>query len=200
YRHMSSDGKHDFRISTRHDRNPVELIDQIAYRDDSQPLVVKLGNPDLKGDVTTYTNVDYTEKWGKKQTQWHVGAAFNYFHRNIAQSVSYNSKTGVYTYKPMNVSGAYNATAKFDFSRSIDEKNYWTWQTNADVNYNHSVDYSMLEGETKSYKNAVNTTILHENASIQFRKGMLNIRATGDIRWRHSKGKMRDFETLNATD
>ena len=200
YRHMSSDGKHDFRISTRHDRSPVELIDQIAYRDDSQPLVVKLGNPDLKGNVTTYTNIDYTEKWGKKETQWHVGAAFNYIHRNIAQSLSYNSKTGVYTYKPMNVNGAYNATAKFDFSRSIDEKSYWTWQTNTDVNYNHSVDYSMLEGETESYKNSVNTTILHENASIQFRKGMLSVRATGDLRWRNSKGKMRDFETLNVTD
>ena len=29
---------------------------------------------------------------------------------------------------------------------------------------------------------------------------MLNIRATGDIRWRHSEGKMYDFKTLNATD
>ena len=58
----------------------------------------------------------------------------------------------------------------------------------------------MLSGDTESHVNAVNTLTLHDNAYIQYNKGALNIRATGDIRWRHSEGKMYDFETLNATD
>ena len=44
------------------------------------------------------------------------------------------------------------------------------------------------------------TTPCSRVAYIQYNKGTLNIRATGDIRWRHSEGKMYDFETLNATD
>ncbi|MFQ8801684.1 MAG: outer membrane beta-barrel protein [Paraprevotella clara] len=100
----------------------------------------------------------------------------------------------------MNVSGAYSATARFDISANIGEKRYWTWQMNADANYDHSVDHAMLAGETESHVNAVNTTVLHDGTYIQYNKDAFNIRASGDIRWRHSEGRMRDFETLDALD
>lgn len=130
----------------------------------------------------------------------HVGTWLGYYHRSTAQSVAYDPASGVYTYRPQNVSGAYTLKGVFDISRTIDKNRYWSWQTNADAGYHHSVDHAMLTGMTASEENVVNTLTLHDNAYIQFNKGTLNIRATGDIRWRHSEGKMRDFETLNATD
>ena len=200
FRHASEDGKQDFRVHASHKRSAANLSDRITYRDDSQPLVVKLGNPDLKSFITTNLGIDYTNKAGRNQQQWHVGASANLYHRQTAQSASYDPASGVYTYKPMNVSGAYRLNAKFDISRSIDKNRYWTWQTNADAGYHHSIDHAMLAGMTASEENVVNTLTLHDGAYIQYNKGALNIRATGDIRWRHSEGKMYDFETLNATD
>lgn len=200
FRHMSKDGKQDLRIGVGYNCSPADLLNQIGYHDDSQPLVVKEGNPGLKGTATTSGNADYTQKYGKHVSQWHVGAAFNYRHRDVAQSASYNPVTGVYTYKPMNVSGAYSATARFDISANIGEKRYWTWQMNADANYDHSVDHAMLAGETESHVNTVNTTVLHDGAYIQYNKDVFNIRASGDIRWRHSEGRMHDFEMLDALD
>lgn len=196
YRYLSTDDKHRFELTASTKRSPVELLNQIAYRDDSQPLVVKEGNPALKGQFVTNVKVNYTQQ----ASHWHIGTAFDYYHRDVAQSVTYNPDNGVYTYKPMNVSGAYNLTAKFDISRPIDKKRYWTWQMNADAGYHHAIDHAMLAGETESHVNAVNTLTLHDGAYLQYNKGTLNIRATGDIRWRHSEGKMYDFETLNATD
>ena len=58
----------------------------------------------------------------------------------------------------------------------------------------------MFAGETESRLNAVNTLTLHDNLYIQYNKGLLNVRATGDITWRNSEGKMYDFSTLNAFD
>ncbi len=200
FRHASESGKHDFRIHASHKRSAPNLSDRITYRDDSQPLVVKLGNPDLKSSVTSNFGIDYSNKAGKNQQQWHVGTSADFYHRQTAQSASYDPASGVYTYKPMNVKGAYRLNAKFDISRTIDKNRYWTWQTNADAGYHHSIDHAMLTGMTASEENVVNTLTLHDNAYIQFNKGTLNIRATGDIRWRHSEGKMYDFETLNATD
>ncbi len=200
FRHASESGKHDFRIHASHKRSAPNLSDRITYRDDSQPLVVKLGNPDLKSSVTSNFGIDYSNKAGRNQQQWHVGTSADIYHRQTAQSASYDPVSGVYTYQPMNVKGAYRLNAKFDISRAIDKNRYWTWQTNADAGYHHSVDHAMLTGMTASEENVVNTLTLHDNAYIQFNKGTLNIRATGDIRWRHSEGKMQDFETLNATD
>jgi len=200
FRHASESGKHDFRIHASHKRSAPNLSDRITYRDDSQPLVVKLGNPDLKSSVTSNFGIDYSNKAGKNQQQWHVGTSADFYHRQTAQSASYDPASGVYNYKPMNVSGAFRLNAKFDISRTIDEKRYWSWQTNADAGYHHSIDHAMLTGMTASEENVVNTLTLHDGAYIQYNKGTLNIRATGDIRWRHSEGKMYDFETLNATD
>ena len=200
FRHASEDGKQDFRIHASHKRSAANLSDRITYRDDSQPLVVKLGNPDLKSFVTSNFGIDYSNKAGRNQQQWHVGTSADIYHRQTAQSASYDPVSGVYTYQPMNVSGAYRLNAKFDISRAIDKNRYWTWQTNADAGYHHSIDHAMLTGMTASEENVVNTLTLHEGAYIQYNKGTLNIRATCDIRWRHSEGKMYDFETLNATD
>ena len=200
YRYMSQDGRRDFRFRIDHSRNSPYLYDRIDYRDDSQPLVVKLGNPNLKGSVISTANADYTDRKGDNQQQYHLGISFQYYHRDVAQSVTYNPLSGIYTYCPLNVSGAYMLGGKFDISRALDEKRYWTWQMNADANYDHSVDHAMLAGETESHVNAVNTTVLHDGTYIQYNKDAFNIRASGDIRWRHSEGRMRDFETLDALD
>lgn len=200
FRHMSQDGKHDFRAHVSHKSGPADLLNQVAIHDDSQPLLVKLGNPSLKGTSSSEAGVEYTDRFGTKMRQWHVGASFNYHHRDVAQAASYDPATGVYTYQPKNVRGAYTATARFDFSRGIDKDRRWTWQTNADANYHHSVDYSMLAGETESHENIVNTVSLHNGSFIQYTKDKFSVRASGDIKWRHSEGKMIDFETLNIVD
>ena len=202
FRHMSKDGKYDLRIYANHDRQDLDLIQLIGWRDDSRPLVVRMGNPDLKGDIITKASIDYSIRDINTDlhANLHVGASMNYLHRSVAESVVYDATTGVYTYKPMNVNGAYTLNGTFDLSGNFDEKKYWTFQTNADANLHHSVDHAMLTGMTESEENIVNTLTLHDNTYIQYNKDKLNIRATGDIRWRHSEGRMRDFETLNACD
>jgi len=201
FRLMSKDGKHDLRLGASHNRSSAQLMSRIGWRDDSQPLIVREGNPGLKGNVTTNANIDYFDKNAHgHQQSFHVGTSLNYQHRSTAQSVAYAPASGVYTYRPQNVSGAYTLKGVFDISRTIDKNRYWSWQTNADAGYHHSIDHAMLMGMTASEENIVNTLTLHDGAYIQYNKGTLNIRATGDIRWRHSEGKMYDFETLNATD
>ena len=192
---------HELHLNISHTETTANIYDMINYCDDSNPLVVKLGTPGLKGHASTSAGMEYFSRGsGHSQKQWNASASFNYHHRDVSQSVMYNPASGVYTYKPENVSGAYIANAKFQISNTIGEKRFWTWQNITDANYHHSLDHSMLAGDIESHVNAVNTLTLHDNAYIQYNKGTLNIRATGDIRWRHSEGKMQDFETLNATD
>ena len=192
---------HELHLNISHTETTANIYDMINYRDDSNPLVVKLGTPGLKGHASTSAGMEYFSRGsGHSQKQWNASVSFSYHHRDVSQSVIYNPASGVYTYKPENVSGAYIANAKFQISNAIGEKRFWTWQNIADANYHHSLDHSMLAGDIESHVNAVNTLTLHDGAYIQYNKGTLNIRATGDIRWRHSEGKMYDFETLNATD
>ncbi len=176
------------------------LLDRITFRDDSQPLIVKLGNPDLKGEAYTKFNAEYFDNAGRNQGMCYLSASFNYHHRDVAQSLTYNPTNGVYTYKPMNVGGAWGALTNFSIDRNIGEKRYWSWHTNASALWDHAKDHVMLTGETESHVNTVNTLGLKSGAHIKYNKNAFNIRAVGHLYWRHSTGKMYDFETLNVFD
>lgn len=186
-------------FSVNHYLTTPSLYDLIDYRDDSQPLIVKLGNPNLKGNDVTEVKANFYSR-GKFGRLFHVGMSLDYMHRSTAQSVMYAPETGVYTYCPVNVHGNYVVRVNLDFTKSFGTNRHWTISSNADASFNHNKDHTMLAGETQSRLNTVNTLMLHENAYVQFQKSALNIRATGDVRWRHSTGKMRDFSTLNAVD
>lgn len=203
YRIVKNYGRHDIRFSASHDRSAPMLMDRITYRDDSRPLVVKLGNPALKGRVTTKLTAYFSNgNTGDRNhpRRYHLEASFDYRHRDVAQAVTYAPQTGVFTYQPMNIGGAYTASTVFDYSNILGEQRHWTVQTNADAHYHHDKDYSRFEGDTESQLGIVNTLTLHDGAYIQYERGALNLRATGDVSWRRSEGRMRDFATLSALD
>lgn len=179
----------------------ASMYDLLDYVDDAMPQVVKLGNPRLKGTASTTLSIQFTDWESKHKGQsYHLRGNFNYYHRQVAQSVVFNPDNSQYTYQPKNVSGAYYASAQFDFTRFLDKRQRWSWQTTLNADYNHSVDHVLQAGMTESSPNAVNTLTLHDGLWFQYQHQDLSLRATGDIRWRHSEGKMRDFTTLNAYD
>ncbi|MCM1516816.1 MAG: outer membrane beta-barrel family protein [Paraprevotella sp.] len=188
-------------IRLRYEQDVAPLMDLLDYKDDAMPQIVKLGNPELKGQVSTAMSVNFTDKVSKHKGQvYNLQGDFRYYHRQIAQSVAFNPVNSQYTYQPQNVSGAYEASARFDFTRFLDERQRWSWQTTLNAAYNHSVDHVLQTGMTESAPNAVNTLVLHDGIWLQYQQQDFSIKAIGDIRWRHSEGKMRDFTTLNAFD
>ena len=180
--------------------NNTPLVSLLSYRDDANPLVVRLGNPNLKSYTLQSTFEAEYKDIRSAQHNFYVSGFYGYLHNKVLEAVSFNPATGVYTYRPENVHGTYDIRLKGGLFYTLDKNKYWTTEVNLDVLFTHWLDHVMLAGETESRLNAVNSLTQHHKAYIQYNKGALNIRATGDIRWRHSEGKMYDFETLNATD
>ena len=180
--------------------NNTPLASLLSYRDDANPLVVRLGNPNLKSYTLQSTFEAEYKDIRSAQHNFYVSGFYGYSHNKVLEAVSFNPATGVYTYRPENVHGTYDIRLKGGLFYTLDKNKYWTTEVNLDVLFTHWLDHVMLAGETESRLNAVNSLTQHHKAYIQYNKGALNIRATGDIRWRHSEGKMYDFETLNATD
>ena len=176
------------------------LINQIAFRDDADPTVVRLGNPNLKPwNSVTYIEGEY-RNFRKTRCEYHATLHAGYIHQDVSQAVSFNPITGVYTYRPENIHGIYDIKANGGVLLMLDRERHWTAESTVDGRFVHWLDHAMVDGADESSLNAVNTLTLHENTYIQYNKGALNVRATGDIRWRNSRGQMVDFETLNATD
>lgn len=192
--------RNQINVSAGFNTHEIDLLQTIAYRDDSQPLIVNLGNANLKPRQTSEYSFDYANHNGPHKQEVSFNTRLNYRHRDIGQSLSYNTTTGVYTYQPINVHGGYTWSNGLNYSRNLDQKNSWSVQSNANASLHHSLDHTMFADETESHLNAVNTLTVGEKAYIKYNKDALNLRATGSISWRHSEGKMVDFETLDAFD
>lgn len=188
-----------FQLMYQQSAAPIfELLD---YMDDAMPQIVKLGNPNLKGSASTAFNINFTDRESKRRQQYGLKGNFRYFHRQVAQSVMFNPVNSQYTYQPKNVNGAYETSAQFYYVRSqFGKRERWSWQTTLDAAYNHSIDHVMQTGMQESVPNAVNTYTLHDALNLAYQHRDFNIKAIGDIRWRHSYGKMYDFITLDAFD
>ena len=200
YMYVKKDERRPVRISLGYNESNTPLIDMVNIHDSSTPLVVRLGNPDLKAwRSISYILAEYKDLRSPRYN-YTLSAGFDYTHNDVSQSVSFNTKNGVYTYRPENIHGAYDAKAKATFFYTLDAGRSWTVENSADGNFVHSLDHATLEGETQSKVNAVNTLTLHDRAYLQYNKGSLYVRATGDVRWRHSESSQQGFATLNATD
>ena len=200
YRNVWKDSRRDLQVRISYRQTETEILNRISYRDDSRPLVVKLGNPDLKPSAQTNLSISYYDGKEVAGGMYHASTSFSYHHRDIAQSLAYDPATGVSTFKPMNVSGAYDAHANFSTDHSIGKMRYWTWHVNAGIDWNHAKDHAMLAGMAASQVNTVNTLALNSGGNIRFHRKTLNVRAVGYINWRHSDGRMYDFTTLRALD
>ena len=187
-------------IRLYHLESNAPLVSLLSIRDDANPLVVRLGNPDLKAYTSQSTLEAEYKDIRSARHNFHVSGFYGYLHNKVSEAVSFNPATSVYTYRPESVHGSYDIRLKGGIFYTLDKNKYWTVEANLDALFTHWLDHMMLAGETESHVNAVNSLTQHHKAYIQYNKGTLNIRATGDIRWRHSEGKMYDFETLNATD
>ena len=187
-------------IRLYHLESNAPLVSLLSIRDDANPLVVRLGNPDLKAYTSQSTLEAEYKDIRSARHNFYVSGYYAYLHNKVSEAVSFNPATSVYTYRPESVHGSYDIRVKGGIFYTLDKNKYWTVEANLDALFTHWLDHMMLAGETESHVNAVNSLTQHHKAYIQYNKGTLNIRATGDIRWRHSEGKMYDFETLNATD
>jgi hypothetical protein len=192
--------RNEIRASASFTTYEQDLLKNISYKDDSQPLVVLLGSPGLKTRQVSRFLIDYANHNCPHKQEISVGTHLDFSHRDVAQSVAYNVRTGVYTYQPVNVSGDYLWETTLNYSRDLDEQHLWSVQSNTSATWHHSVDYTMLTGAVQSELNKVNTLFLDEKAYVQYHKNVFHLRLSGDVKWRHSEGRMSDFSTLNIVD
>ena len=199
FRNVWKGGRRSINGNIRFEQERTLMLDRVNFRDDSKPLVVKIGNPDLKPKAMTSLGFSYYDSTGPKNASYNLAGNFFYHHRDIAQSFTYDPVTGVSTYRPMNVSGAYRAHAEFGTDRTIDEKRYWTWHVNAGADFDHSKDHALLENALKSSVNTVNTLTLNSGGNIRYNYKTLNVRAVGYINWRKSFNPNSELVNTNLS-
>ena len=131
-----------------------DLEQRIDLRDDTDPMNIRLGNPNLRTAVTPEFKINgvYRKKLSYHYLEWGYQRTYN----AIAMGYVYDPQTGVRTYRPENVDGNWTTDGGYTFHCSLDSTKKLNLDIPFHITYAQSVDLiGIVGGDLKSPTTAV---------------------------------------------
>ncbi len=145
-----------------------ELTSMVNYRDDSDPLNIRLGNSELLNTHHYEAEASITFR-SEHQQSINLWTDFHQIDNAVAYALTFDKQQGISTTQPVSVNGNRSANGGVSFSRAIDKKETLMASTELWVNYNHNVDMATVEGYASSQRSIVNNYKMGGNAKLNYR-------------------------------
>ena len=177
-----------------------DLYSKITRSDNSNPLAISLGNPNLKNSRKTNVSLTFSDNNNRRFKLPMAFININIHQNAVANGFTYNPTTGVYTYKPQNVKGNWYGNIGLYETFPLDNKNYFTLVNAIVYSYNHNVDFTGMTGQAESILSKVNNHWLEDNLSLNYQKGGLTCSLVGEMKWRYANSRRENFSTIRTLD
>ena len=177
-----------------------DLYSKITRSDNSNPLAISLGNPNLKNSRKTNVSLTFSDNNNRRFKLPMAFININIHQNAVANGFTYNPTTGVYTYKPQNVKGNWYGNIGLYETFPLDNKNYFTLVNAIVYSYNHNVDFTGVTGQAESILSKVNNHWLEDNLSLNYQKGGLTCSLVGEMKWRYAYSRRENFSTIRTLD
>ena len=145
-----------------------DLVKKVDYRDDSDPLFLVSGNPNLK-NIHRYQASFLLRHEGDGQQMWNASVKYNKTDNDIAYATLYDMRTGISTLMPVSVNGNWRMEGQTGLSLPLDSARLWTIGNQLSVRYDHNVDMTTTEKDAASMRSVVNNWQLEDEVKLNFR-------------------------------
>lgn len=145
-----------------------DLVKKVDYRDDSDPLFLFSGNPNLK-NIHRYQASLLLRHEGDVQRIWNASVKYNKTDNDIAYATLYDMRTGISTLMPVSVNGNWRIEGQTGLSLPLDSTRRWTIGNQLSVRYDHNVDMTTTEKDAASMRSVVNNWQLEDEVKLNFR-------------------------------
>lgn len=179
--------QHTLRITYRGNTSQPEMTDLFTLTDNSNPLNIREGNPNLKPSFTHNINLDYNNYFEATKQSIFGRFSYNTTRNSISNRTEYIEETGGQITRPENINGNWGINGNIGFNTPLGWEKL-TLNTNTTASLRHNVGYIYQNKAT--YKNDVKQSSLGENLSITLRLGNFDVRANGNINWSKTSSGM----------
>lgn len=179
--------------------NYPSLNSRIDYVDDSNELSIQRGNPNLKRSWSDEFSLSSNFYFPKRELSVYGGGRYKQNSRSVANSLSYDTQTGVSTTRPENVTGEWSASAYGGYSLALDSTKRFRHSLNASANYNNSPGLVSLDG-LSSVKNEMRRLSSYASTKLTYRRGWLNCGVELMGMWQRTSNTMQRDANENALD
>ena len=164
--HWGDDVSWDFTAGMKSDF--PTLLATADYRNDSDPLNIRLGNKNLRNlhyyDVDANVTIN-----GENEQTISLSANYHRTDNQVAYALIFDNATGISTIYPTSVNGNWNTKFEVEFKRALDKANKILFSNNFSTNYNHSVDMASIAGSTESQRSIVNNWEFGDELKVNYR-------------------------------
>lgn len=175
--------QHTLRFTYRGNSSQPAMTDLFTLTDNSNPLNIREGNPNLKPSFTNNFNIDYNRYFELTRQSINGRISFSNTRNSITNKTEYNEQTGGQKSRPENINGHWSVSGDVGFTTPL----FWeklSLSANTSGSYNTNPSYIYQNKET--FKNNVKQTRLGERMSLTMRLDYFDVRANGSITWNKS--------------
>ena len=189
-------GGHQLSITMGIHTKLPDLENRVNLRDNTDPMNIRLGNPDLRMAVTPDVGAyfKYKMKRGWQRIQWAYHRTFN----AIAMGYVYDTKTGVRTYRPDNVNGNWIFDASYSLHLDFGEGKKRNLDVPLNYSYSQNVDLVGTTVGTPPSLSTVHRQTLSLSPKYTADIDKHHFELTCQPMWERLTGTRPDFENFNA--
>ena len=173
----------------------------VNYRDDTNPLNIRLGNPELRNQHYYNVWLDLRRWVSKHQQSYWMNIGYNQQDNAVAYATEFDKTTGISTVRPVSVNGNWSTNATLGFSRALGKTDKFTINNQLRYNYHHSVDMATVSGFASTVRSIVNNHQFSDKLKLTFRPNdnyEFTLHGGGTY---YLVGSRREgFENINAGD
>lgn len=186
------------RLNYRGSTSQPSMTDMLPITDDSDPLNITMGNPELKPSFTQSFSLRYNNYIQKHMRT--VMAFINYSNtsNSVSNMTTYNESTGGRTTKPMNIDGNWNIRGAFMFNTALDTTGVWNMSSMTNLSYQNHVSYVNLQKTAEATKNYTRSTSISERLGMSYRNGWLEVEPNGNVTYTITRNKLQPNANLDT--
>ena len=168
-----------------------DLFQKVNILNNENPLIRRYGNPDLRGATNHRMQFGLNRNWQEKRISHRFGGGLRFFRHQVSQGQSYDSETGIYTYRPKNVEGNWQTYFFNFYNMPLDKPRRLMMNIYTHGDYSRNVD--ILNGLSH-----VNNYFLENRLTLSYTWRDLTLGLPTNFEYRHTTNKEHTIETINA--
>ena len=174
-----------------------DLVDMVEFKNDLDPLNVRLGNPGLKDSETHMLRLSYRYDAESISQSYRINGTL--YRNSLAYGYNYDSATGIKTGRMYNINGNYELGLFQSLFIRLGSSKQFTFGNTTTANYRQSVDL-VSENSVTPQKNKVESPSVSETLEFTFRFGENKISMKGEGRISRYESKLTNFRNFTAQD
>ncbi|MBO7068337.1 MAG: outer membrane beta-barrel protein [Bacteroidaceae bacterium] len=190
----------EFRYNGR--TSQPSMTNLLDITDDSDPLNISRGNPELKPSFSHRLNGHFNTYNAERQRGLWSYLYANVTHNGISNKTTYDPVTGIRTTKPMNINGNWSGGTGAGFNTAMGKKKLFFLSLDAHLHYSHNVGY--YNNATSQQTDIADITSITHNintsGTLQFsyRNDKIDIGMRGSLNYQHMKNNVTDNGNNNT--